>query len=359
MVNIDMMQYTIWIADVDEEVYKHRDFIRINCRNITLLNLHTRTLSHTTCNQGKLCTKSTSKLAPIVPRHILQYNEEYFCSQERDRREVDTNLCSIIVADILDWDTRALLLVPCDMKLDKVKFACSDVDYFTPSEGFPRSDFLQSMKNHEEAFQLSYKDCYKMYYGNKQHHMTCTFTKSWRRPLFHVCQDYTYILNHHVCDGNIDCPDGGDEETCAHVCTFGDNVNISNIQQCFLSCHRSNCTCSPLYYQCESGGCVPSSMVCDSYSDCSDGSDEAAFLCSWYMKDLYTTFSNDTYEDVAYDRRSCRSEVFDRIAYLPNHHIFDGINHCFLGIDEISDDCSTFTVTKDPTLPKRRIIDQS
>ena len=33
---------------------------------------------------------------------------------------------------------------------------------------------------------------------------------------------------------------------------------------CFTHCHSSNCTCSPLFYQCHIGGCIPMSKVCDS-----------------------------------------------------------------------------------------------
>ena len=91
------------------------------------------------------------------------------------------------------------------------------------------------------------------------------------------CSDFTFILNHHVCDGLNSCSNGEDEKKCRHVCFFNNHAHHS--QECFESCHKSNCSCDSLYFQCNSGGCVPSSKICDTFNDCADKSDESAHLC--------------------------------------------------------------------------------
>ena len=90
------------------------------------------------------------------------------------------------------------------------------------------------------------------------------------------CQDGTYTLSHHVCDGHPHCSDEADEEDCSDVCTCHQQSD------CFNSCHAMNCSCSSLYFQCTKiGGCVPKSKICDCYFDCIVQSDEADHLCSY------------------------------------------------------------------------------
>ena len=43
---------------------------------------------------------------------------------------------------------------------------------------------------------------------------------------------------------------------------------------CLKYCHPNNCTCNELFFQCFSGGCISSSKLCNAQVDCSDGSDE-------------------------------------------------------------------------------------
>jgi len=92
-------------------------------------------------------------------------------------------------------------------------------------------------------------------------------------PYQFKCLDGTCILNHHLCDGEIDCPYGSDEEDCSHVCGLSDF-------DCVHSCHISNCSCSSLYFQCLEVGCIPYSKWCDGRPDCIDHSDEVN--CSKY-----------------------------------------------------------------------------
>ena len=89
------------------------------------------------------------------------------------------------------------------------------------------------------------------------------------------CADDTFIVEHHVCDGDPDCPDASDEQDCNNICTFFGAV--SNMS-CYTMCTSDTCVCNLLYYQCTKGGCIPLSKFCDSVPDCEDKSDE--ILCT-------------------------------------------------------------------------------
>ena len=88
------------------------------------------------------------------------------------------------------------------------------------------------------------------------------------------CADFTYIAKHHVCDGEVDCPDASDEMDCNDVCTFF--VPLSNLS-CYTLCTSDICTCNRLYFQCTAGGCISLSKFCDGIINCRDMSDE--ILC--------------------------------------------------------------------------------
>ena len=100
-----------------------------------------------------------------------------------------------------------------------------------------------------------------------------------RTPLlidgFFQCLDDTLIIQHHLCDGEADCPDSSDEANCSWVCEYSVTSTIHH--DCFYSCILPNCTCHPLYFNCHSGGCVLLSKFCSGVSDCPDASDET--LC--------------------------------------------------------------------------------
>ena len=80
------------------------------------------------------------------------------------------------------------------------------------------------------------------------------------------CEDKVCILMEYKCDGITQCEDESDEVECGPVCNLPDN-------EC-LRCNRTTCKCTDLFYQCETGGCIPISKLCNQVLDCRDGSDE-------------------------------------------------------------------------------------
>ncbi|XP_014117603.1 PREDICTED: low-density lipoprotein receptor [Pseudopodoces humilis] len=73
------------------------------------------------------------------------------------------------------------------------------------------------------------------------------------------CGDGSCLSRSFACDGERDCPDGGDELGCAPP--------------------PSPPPCAPSSFRCRDGSCVPRLWSCDGDPDCRDGEDEEPELC--------------------------------------------------------------------------------
>ena len=108
------------------------------------------------------------------------------------------------------------------------------------------------------------------------------------------CADFTYIAEHHVCDGDADCPDASDEMNCSDVCTFfAPQSNLS----CYTLCTSDICACNRLYFQCTADGCISLSRFCDGIRDCQDRSDE--ILCLGELQASYQNPSDTHYRCIS------------------------------------------------------------
>ncbi|CAB3367800.1 Hypothetical predicted protein [Cloeon dipterum] len=100
-----------------------------------------------------------------------------------------------------------------------------------------------------------------------------------------------------ICDGNDDCNDGSDEKNCDLSCPDLEFKCKSN-GRCILDawkcdgdadckdgsdedpeiCHHRQCN-PQTEFQCKNGRCIPKLWVCDFDNDCGDDSDEPAYQC--------------------------------------------------------------------------------
>lgn len=79
------------------------------------------------------------------------------------------------------------------------------------------------------------------------------YSKSVGAGVFHCLSSATVSVTS-VCDGTVDCPEYGDDESnCS--CTFARRIVVTNSYFCSKFCFSANCSCSPLFTQQSSGGC--------------------------------------------------------------------------------------------------------
>ena len=268
-----------------------------------------------------------------IPYSIWMYNMKLFCNNskvndksvmsELVNKAISFNKCLILLGYLSDLhcDSVPLLLIPCDFTLEHVGFICTRIS----SKPFPK----KKLKQHPFAF--TEYDSHRILYPY------------WVQST-HKCSDQTHLLNYYVCDGITDCPDGGDEANCSDICHY--SLTNSDID-CFTNCHKSNCSCGPLYFQCESGGCIPSSKICDNYVDCTDKSDEKDVLCPLAITDVFAQPEEYIFKKYEIDFRMAGTVALclkENHGVLFTDQICDGIMDCMTGIDEYIFDCDTLTV---------------
>ncbi len=108
-----------------------------------------------------------------------------------------------------------------------------------------------------------------------------------------TCDNGTCILNIYQCDGIFHCVDGTDEIECQQICNAKKGTDIKyNDTFCTELCQAPSCVCDGMFFQCQKGGCVSWSHVCDCQRHCHDGSDEQSCLLCHHGTALYYTPGN-------------------------------------------------------------------
>ena len=229
--------------------------------------------------------------------------------------------CAVVSAKLnVQWQMDfALLLIPCNFVLQRVGYGCEKVESKSSVKTYTRDYGIGKPKECSKTG----VETFIMEYGE----LTTVIFR---------CLDGTFIVNYNVCDGYADCPDGGDEKNCSNVCQFHNSGHT--VADCYTSCHVYNCTCQPLYYQCEVGGCVPVSKICDGLAHCTDSSDEAHHLCPTEIKSDWGRV-----HFLKPDRFN--KDIFDIVGEciggrLRVDHLCDGIRQCESGADEWTYNCS-------------------
>ena len=284
---IQYYQSVTWVVGVNKPGFKTtRKAVELNCRNIR----NRRHLVYSDYIRARYGTRHML-VYPVLSENIFDMNEAVFCDPERSVDLVkdlsnSQYFCPIIYPGDFCLDT-VFLFVECEAKLDVVFFAC--LQAVEKETSHHENHRLSNVSDAAERLRLSI--IFSMSGINYVYSLKDKLFKLvddmengiWTSNggIF-LCKDLTFILEYHICDGKTDCVDKDDEHTCTDVCVFHGASPIQSDQHyCFTQrCSKSNFTCMPLYFQCTSGGCIRSSVICDGYADCPDKSDELITLCS-------------------------------------------------------------------------------
>ena len=110
-----------------------------------------------------------------------------------------------------------------------------------------------------------------------QHKPTCGMNMQ-------TCDDGTCVIQSYICVLDFECS----PMSCS--CKLRGGRLLIDRLYCMKLCKTPECICSPLMFQCSSGGCISYTTVCDGESNCRDSSDE---LCPSVLNSYIKSRSND------------------------------------------------------------------
>ena len=151
-------------------------------------------------------------------------------------------------------------------------------------------------------------------------------------PAYVICNNGC-VSEQFLCDGQVDCGNGEDEQNCSHLC----DVSNATPHYCLARCHPENCTCHELYFQCSSGGCIYSSKVCDGYADCMNSEDESFCFSptstqrhisarTMFIPDKFGLSDQEIYIDLS---KSVSKEIDDTCGSLHQVPCMEGYPACY------------------------------
>ena len=340
--DLKIFQVMFWVVHFDIRKYKSKTetkiFYRLNCARIQKLWFQKEGLF---CSEDKQCRGYMNHFH--LPAHIKILNEDIFCSNQGKYPDAEQKYAFRICPVFFSFDNclwYIFLYFPCDFILPMSGYVCQQRIHIEKHATIPVS---------ENEVGRIINDIEKV----------GTFPLIKSSNIRFECVDHRYILSHHVCDGVADCPDGGDETNCTDVCSS--HINVPSAEYCFLSCQKFNCSCSPLYFQCTTGGCVPRAKICDCYDDCADKSDESPSLCSYTTCQYFKAQNLSLYEEITTNSLGLILPPYT-YCFVPGHDVIynmiqylcNGIDDCLSGQDEWGVDCENLAVVPSLYCPRDR-----